>query len=163
DLATGEKKWSKKILDDADNVRWGMSGSPLVYDDVVVTNPGVQGQRKSGQALVAYDRRSADIKWTGGEKQAGYSSPMLVNLAGRRQVLLLDGDQIAGYDANDGRTLWSHPWPTQYGINVAQPIVSDGGRVFVSSGYGVGGALLQITESTGSFRAEQKWSSKSMR
>ncbi len=163
ELATGKKIWSVKILDDTDNVRWGMSGSPLVYDNAVVVNPGVQGKRESGQGLVAYDRRSGDFKWGGSDKPAGYSSPMVVNLASRRQVLLLDGDQVAGYDAEDGKKLWSRPWQTQYGINVAQPVVLDDDRVFVSAGYGVGGAMLKIQGSKGEFQAESKWSNKHMR
>ena len=40
DLATGKLDWATDILTDNDNIQWGMSGSPLVYDDVVVVNPG---------------------------------------------------------------------------------------------------------------------------
>src|SRR5262249_53256837 len=38
DEATGRLKWEKDILKDNDNLQWGMSGSPLVYDRVMVVN-----------------------------------------------------------------------------------------------------------------------------
>ena len=163
DLATGREKWAVKILDDEDNVRWGMSGSPLVFDVLVVVNPGVQGKREKGQGLVAYHRRTREVKWSVGGTQAGFSSPMLANLAGRRQLLLLDGEEIAGHDPGTGEKLWRHPWKTEYGINVAQPLVLEGDRVFVSSGYGVGCALFAITESNGEWRVEQKWSNRNLK
>jgi outer membrane protein assembly factor BamB len=56
ELKSGTVRWSVNILSDNDNVPWGMSGSPLVYDQVVVVNPGVQRPSAKGRALVAYDR-----------------------------------------------------------------------------------------------------------
>src|SRR5262249_1049470 len=56
ELRTGKLKWSVNILEDNDNLPWGMSGSPLVSDQVVVVNPGAQRPSAVGRALVAYDR-----------------------------------------------------------------------------------------------------------
>src|SRR5262249_2146389 len=63
------------------------------------------------------------------------------------------------YDAAGGGLLWKYPWVTMQGINVAQPLVLNGDRVFISSGYGVGCAMLKITEAGGQFTAEQLWKS----
>jgi outer membrane protein assembly factor BamB len=166
---TGKLKWSVDILNDNDNLRWAMSGSPLVYDKVVVVNPGSQREEAKGRALVAYDRVSGEVVWQAGETQAGYSSPMLANLAGRRQIVLFDGAGVAGYDAGTGRELWRYPgdqyakWDTQYGINVAQPIVLEGDRVFISSGYGVGCAMLKITREGDNWSVEERWRNKNLR
>src|SRR5262249_49226445 len=46
DGSNGKKKWQVNILDGNDNLHWAMSGSPLVYDDVVVVNPGAQRAEK---------------------------------------------------------------------------------------------------------------------
>lgn len=157
DGKTGGLKWSVDVLADNENIRWGMSGSPLVFDDTVVVNPGVQKETAAGRALVAYRRSSGEVAWTAGNTRAGYSSPMLATLAGRRQILLFDGEQIAGYDTAGNGVLWSYPWKTQEGINVAQPLVLDDDRVFVSSGYGVGGAMLKVSLAEGKFQVEQLW------
>src|SRR5262249_34225832 len=146
ELPTGHEKWSVNILADNENVHWGMSGSPLVYDKIVVVNPGAQRPTAAGRAVVAYDRTTGKQVWAAGKAPAGYSSPMLATLAGRRQVVLFDGSQVAGYGAAEGTELWHHEWTTMQGINVAQPLILPGDRVFISSAYDVGCAMLQVSE-----------------
>jgi outer membrane protein assembly factor BamB len=152
DLATGELKWGKDLLGPGENLTWGMAGSPLVYDDVVVVNPGGQNGRGEGRAVMAFDRKTGASVWGAGSTQAGYAAPALATLDGMRQVVIFDGQEVAGYDAKGkaGKKgkLWSLPWQTQMGINVAQPLVLSEGRLFVTSGYGVGcGAVAVSRES----------------
>jgi outer membrane protein assembly factor BamB len=142
DFATGKLKWDKDLLADGQNLTWGMSGSPLVYDDVVVVNPGGQNGRGAGKALMAFDRTTGKEAWGAGDTPAGYSSPMLATFEERRQVVIFDGAEVAGYDDKGAKKLWSHPWKTNMGINVAQPLILPEGRVFVTSGYGVGCAVV---------------------
>jgi outer membrane protein assembly factor BamB len=162
DAATGEQRWTVNILEKRDNVPWGMSGSPLVYDQVVVVNPGAQGDGGKGRALEAYDRATSREVWHGGDAAAGYSSPMLATLGGVRQVLIFDAAGLGGYAAADGKELWRHPWPTYRGINVAQPLVLDGDRVFISSGYGVGCAVLRIRQEDGRWSVQELWKNQAM-
>jgi outer membrane protein assembly factor BamB len=162
DLASGKLQWQVNILEDNDNLPWGMSGSPLVYDQVVVVNPGTQRKTAAGRAVVAYERATGKQVWSTGNTKAGYSSPMLATLAGRRQILLLDGEVLAGYDSQSGHELWHFPWQTFQDINVAQPVVLDGDRVFISSGYGKGCALVRVSESAGNWKVEPLWRNQSM-
>jgi outer membrane protein assembly factor BamB len=161
DAFTGNKKWVVDILEDNDNLAWGMSGSPLVYDDVVVVSPGKQ--RAAGATLVAYDRATGQKRWAEGSARAGYSSPMLVTLSGKRQIIVFDGEGLASYDDRSGKELWRVPWETNQGINVAQPIVLDGDRIFISSGYGVGCAMLQVALHDGKWAVHTLWTSRAMR
>lgn len=62
-----------------------------------------------------------------------------------------------------GQVLWEAPWRTQSGINVAQPLVLDGDRVFVSSGYGVGAGLFRIVRNGGTFAATEVWRTNRMK
>lgn len=165
DADDGAEVWKVNILEENQdpNITWGMSGSPLVYDDFVVVNPGAQKPETSGQAVVAYDRKTGKRAWSAGNAKAGYSSPMLATLAGKRQILVFDGEGIGGYDATDGTELWRFPWQTQEGINVAQPLALEGDRVFVTSGYGVGCAMLRIAERDGQLVAEELWRNKALR
>ena len=48
-------------------------------------------------------------------------------------------------DATSGKLLWEYPWTTEYDINSAQPIITGPNHVVISSGYGHGAALLEIT------------------
>ena len=158
----GTLHWSVNILNTkgAKNLAWGMAGSPLVFDEVVVVNPGA-GQ---GSSLVAYDRATGQERWAVGDHPAGYSSPMLATLLGRRQIVLFDGQGIAGYDDRGAGELWRFPWETNQMINVAQPVVLDDGQVFISSGYGVGSALLRIRQQGSQWSvAPPAWESTKMR
>jgi outer membrane protein assembly factor BamB len=71
---------------------------------------------------------------------------MLATLAGKRQVLLFDQEGIAAYEADQGTVLWHFDWetPQQPEIKVAQPVVLPGDRVFLSSSYGNGCAMLKV-------------------
>src|SRR5262249_4770288 len=153
-------KWSVEILEDGNpNLQWAMAGSPLVYDQFVVVNPGNQLVDGKPRALAAYDRETGKKCWSSGGTKAGYSSPMLATFSGLRQIVLLDGKQVGGYDAKDGKPLWNYVWDkTNQDINVAQPIVDDEkGRVFISSGYSVGCAMLQIEKDGDNWRVKELW------
>jgi outer membrane protein assembly factor BamB len=156
---TGAHHWTVNILENGVNLQWGMAGSPLIVDNKVIVNPGYQGaDSPENKAVVAYDRVTGNQVWATPGKRAGYSSPMLATLADHRQIVLFDGGQVAGYEPASGKLLWSYPWNrTREDINVAQPIVWPDGRVFISSGYGVGCALIQVTAQSGNWEVKELW------
>src|SRR5207245_10093161 len=49
------------------------------------------------------------------------------------------------------------------GINVAQPVVLGGERVFISTGYEKGCALLKVSEAGGKCSVKELWSNRAMR
>jgi outer membrane protein assembly factor BamB len=163
DATTGEEKWTADVLKDNANVKWGLAGSPLVVGKVVIVNPGAQKADSAG-TLVAYDRATGKRVWSAGQGTAGYSSPMLVTLGGKPQVLLLDGQGLSGYDPDArGKELWRHSWPVQEDINVAQPVLLGRDRVFITSGYGVGCAALEVKKDGGEWSVKPLWRSMKMR
>ncbi len=160
DAKTGAHKWTVNILGETPNLKWGMAGSPLVVDDKVIVNPGFQGESQGeNRAISAYDRKTGKLVWATASRKAGYSSPMLATFDGVRQIVLLDGNQVAGYDVTGGKMLWTYPWDqTNQDINVAQPIVWEKeGRVFISSGYTIGSAMLHVWKSPTGWKADQIW------
>jgi outer membrane protein assembly factor BamB len=63
----------------------------------------------------------------------------------------------------DGRLLWRHEWITDNGFNIATPLVF-GNYVFISSAYGKGCALLEISkEADGSLRSDLVYEHNRMR
>ena len=161
DAIAGSRTWHRNILTDfdAENLSWGLSASPLVLEDkVVVTNSG-----KGGGSIMALLPATGELIWKTDAGTQAYSSPMLVNLAGRRQILNLAADRLNGLDPATGDILWSYPWKTEYGINCSQPILAGDDRIFISSGYGQGCALLRIESKDGSFHPRQLWSNSRMK
>ena len=133
---------------------WGRSCSPLVVDGrVVVIAGGSEGRR-----LVAYDAASGELAWAAGEGGASYSSPTLVTLAGRRQLVVLNGASVSGHDPATGAVLWEQPFPREQ-PNVAMPLLLDPDRLLVSAGYGVGSKAYRVSEADGALRATLEWES----
>jgi len=159
DGASGRERWKINILEDngAANTAWAMSGSPLVVDDRVIVNPGIDPSQNAGKSLAAYDRKDGRKLWAANNRAAAYGSPEVVTLAGRRQILLFDGVGLAGFDLADGRELWSHPWETMMGMNIIQPLVVGADRVLISSELSNGAALLQIARDSEQFTVQEVW------
>lgn len=161
DARTGKVYWTTNILVDAGtpdeparNLDWGMSGSPLVYDDVVVVNPGGE----DGRSIIVYDRLTGKQRWARGDQRASYAGVQRVTLGGTQQLLIYDAAGVGGYDPNDGKPLWRFPWSNSDRINVALPIVRDDSLVFISSGYGTGSALLEVAAgAAGGWNVEPRW------
>lgn len=141
DLATGESVWSEDILydNDAELASWGMSGLPLVLDDLVVVSAG----GGEGKSLVAYHKDTGERVWSGGSSAAGYSSPLITTLVSVPQILIFNYGSVAAHDPNDGQILWQQPWPNTTEC-ISQPVPLPEDRLFVSSGYGIGCKLFQI-------------------
>jgi outer membrane protein assembly factor BamB len=158
---TGAIRWGKNILSDnqAENLSWAMAGSPLIVDDKVIVVPG----GTSGKSVVAYNKATGAPVWKVQNDRAAYVSPMLVTLAGRRQILVVSATRVFGVAPEDGALLWSQTWDTDNGINVSQPIIVDKNRFFISSGYGKGASLVEVTGSGNAFQARTVWTNINMK
>ena len=155
----GHPVWSVNVIDDAKapTSLFGLTGSPLIWNDLVIVNPG--GREAS---LVAYEKQTGKRRWVAGSSLTAYASPQLVTLGGVEQILTFNADGIFAHAPVSGEILWSYPWvtPPEYN-NVCQPVVwrDDAGleTVFLSSGYGKGCVLLDVSLSDGRFVATPRW------
>lgn len=161
DAKTGGVVWGKNILSDngASNISWAMSASPLIVDDKVIVIPGGTGNK----SVVAYNKMTGVPVWKSQNDTAAYVSPMLVTLAGRRQVIVVSATRAMGLAPENGALLWSHAWDTDMGINVSQPIPVGNNRFFISAGYGKGAALIEISGGGNSFTAKALWENINMK
>ena len=164
----GTLLWQRDILGDSpsDNALFGMVSSPLVVDGKVIACPG-----QPKRSVVAFDQETGEPVWSSGDAQAAYSSPMISDLAGRKQVLNFNGEGLYSHDLAAGAELWNVPWITNppEKNNVCQPIILptefEPGKslVFISSGYGVGCGLFEIQQRNGRFNAVERWKTKSLK
>jgi outer membrane protein assembly factor BamB len=161
DANTGSVFWGKNILSDnqAKNLPWAMAASPLIVDDKVIVLPG----GTSGKSVVAYNKLTGAPVWKVLSDVQAYVSPMLVDLAGRRQIVVVSSTRVVGLTPEKGDLLWSYTWDTDMGINVSMPIVVDRDRFFISSGYGKGAALVEVKGSGNTYTASTIWENKNMK
>jgi outer membrane protein assembly factor BamB len=161
DANTGAVIWGKNILSEnqASNLQWAQAASPLIVDDKVIVLPGGGG----GKSVVAYNKMTGAPVWKALDDRQAYVSPMLVELGGRRQIVVVSATRVVGLTPENGSLLWSYPWNTDMGINASQPIVIDRNRLFVSSGYGKGAALVEVRANGNAFTASKIWENTNMR
>ncbi len=163
DAKTGKPVWEKDLLKDNKNIQWGMSGSPLIYKDLVIVNPGEQDAKELNRAIRAFDKKSGELRWQTGNNRAGYTSPMVTTILDTEMLLIFDGAEIAGYNPLTGAKYWARPWVTNQGINVAQPIPIGNDKLFITSSYGVGCGLLKISKEGDKFKQEELWHNFNLR
>jgi outer membrane protein assembly factor BamB len=125
----------------------------LVIDDRVIVHAGA-----ADAAVVAFSASDGKLLWKSGEGHAGYSSPVLMDIAGAAQVVSFTGTAVMGIDPKNGKNLWSYPFETDYGCNTASPVWIDGG-VFISSGENHGSVLLDVKKENGTYIVSERWKS----
>ncbi len=162
DASTGERHWSHDTLAEygIENLAWGKATSPLVVDDVVVVSVGAPEA-----SLIAYDLQTGRTRWAAGERRASYASPVLCELAGARQIVVVNEDFVTAHDAATGVVLWEHPWPGNSDSNASssQPVPVGGDRLFLSKGYGIGCELLAVEHSGDEWSTKTLWKRTTMK
>lgn len=149
---SGKILWQKNIAKeiDAEYPEWGYASSPFVSGEMLVLNVGTAG--------VAVNRQTGKLIWQNGSKTSGYSTPITFTHRGTACLALFGATGMYAVETKGGRIVWKHPWKTSWDINVAEPII-DKGRMFISSGYDRGGALLNVTGR----KPEVIWENRNMR
>ncbi len=144
DAASGKVIWSKEFAKDynAKEPRWGYAGSPLIEKEMVITEVG-----GPGASVVAFDKKEGKELWRAGNDPVAYSSIVAYDHKNRRCLAVFNAAAIVGHDPKNGSELWRHPWKTSWDVNAATPIVV-GDKVFISSGYNKGCALLKLSDGT---------------
>ncbi|MEP6671263.1 MAG: PQQ-binding-like beta-propeller repeat protein [Chthoniobacter sp.] len=159
---SGRLVWSRDVLKEnkLQNLIWGVSASPLVFDDKVVVTGGLT----DGPTVLAYRRSDGERLWRAGTDKASYASPILATLAGRRVVLSFNAGSLTAHDPATGDVLLNYPWSDGKMPKAAQPIVIDGHQVFVSAGYGAGCELMEIKAGAdGKLVASRVWKNVHMK
>lgn len=157
--ATGNKIWSINLVQKfgGRNPYWGYSESPLIVGDRILVNAG--GPRAS---IVAIAKADGATLWQSHGDEAGYSSPMLMRTGSLTHVIFFTGSRTLAVDPRDGRLLWSYNKAANGTANIATPVVR-GTRVFVSSDYGTGAALLDIRAAGNLASANEVYFTRDMR
>jgi outer membrane protein assembly factor BamB len=140
DVKTGKPIWSKNVLREfgGSNITWGLSESPLIVGDRVLVQAG-----GSNASIVALNKTNGSVLWRQHSDEPGYASAVLVQIGGTQQAVFFTAERALGVSVRDGRELWSYDRVANRTANIATPVVA-GNRVFLSSDYGTGAALLEL-------------------
>lgn len=159
DSLTGKTVWTVNVLEKfgGRNINWGLSESPLVLADRILLNAGAPGA-----SIVALSKKDGSLLWKSQGDEAGYSSAMPMDVGGIPQAVFFTHTRALGVDTRDGRLLWDYKKVANGTANIATPIVR-GNRVFLSSDYGTGCALLELKPDGKNVTAREVYFNRDMR
>lgn len=153
DANTGKAIWGHNLITDfgGQHPQWDYAGSVLIDGDKAIVCTG-----SANGSVACLNKDTGATIWTGGNADAaGYCTAVPATILGQKQYVVFTAASVIGVSADAGKLLWSFPWTTKYGVNAPQPIV-EGNYVFVTSGYGSGCGLYEITAQG----AQQRWANK---
>lgn len=152
EAATGKVIWSKNVQKETEAPipDWGFTGAPFIHENLVILTVGDAG--------LALDKATGEIKWKSRNENAGYSTPLPFKVDGKPLVMVSNGSSYVAVSPADGKEAWRAKWVTEYGVNASDPII-EGERMFVSTGYGKGGGTFKL----GASEPEAGWKTKKLR
>jgi outer membrane protein assembly factor BamB len=136
--------------------RFGFSPSPLIVGDLLILEAGGKEEEK---AIVALDKGTSEVRWSGLTGTGGYSSPILAGFGGVDQIVLPRGKTVTALSL-EGEVLWT--FDMEEGV-IAMPVLVGEDKLFVSASGDTGCALIRITRGEDGFHAESIWKNRSIR
>jgi outer membrane protein assembly factor BamB len=160
DRRTGKRQWSADIVPASSDAQkpCGYASSPVLYKDSLITMAG-----GTGRGIVSIDAATGKEKWAAQDFMNGYSSPILIDLAGKPELVVFSAGEISGLDPDTGRLEWTRPHPADFGVNVTLPIFGDDNLLFVSSAYNGGSRVLELKRSAEGVTVQELWANKRVR
>ena len=123
----GQQLWQKKVSDFVTHQGYG--ASPALYKSLVI----VASDNKGGGAIAAYDRASGELRWSHERPRLpNYTSPVILNVAGREQLLFTGCDLVSSFEPETGKPLWEVAGAT---TECVTSTVTDGKLILTSGGY----------------------------
>jgi outer membrane protein assembly factor BamB len=132
-IADGEVVWKKQI---SYKPMHGNGGSPIIVGDLLVVNADAE----IDPSIVAFHRKDGTIAWRTPRDQKvrsafSFSTPLVVETDGRKEILSAGSGMIGAYAPEDGRLLWKATYGEGYSV-VPRPVVAEG-IAYVATGYNI--------------------------
>lgn len=159
DQKTGKPVWSHDVLAEygAKMPGFGFASSPLVYKNSLILPVG-----GPGVGVIAFDPASGDVHWKKHDFAGTHSSPIVIRVDGRDEMVLLAGLEVVGMDPGTGEIEWRYLFQS----NVMTPLWGDEGILFISSpntSPDRGSRGLKLTRKDGKVNVEELWATKEVR
>ncbi|WP_442508183.1 PQQ-binding-like beta-propeller repeat protein [Novipirellula sp. SH528] len=149
-VSDGEVVWKRNLPEDlgAEVPIWGFAAHPLIDGDMLYTMVGGEGQ-----AIVAFDKLTGEVKWKAIDGNAGYCTPSIIEHGGARQLIVYHPTAVTSLNPTTGREYWSIPIAPSFDMSIARPMV-DGDLMYAS---GIRSESLMIQLGSDSPAAKEVW------
>lgn len=155
DAETGEEIWRVDFLEREGTPlpSFGLISSPLIAGDYLYV--------QAGSAIAKLDARTGENVWRVLEDERAmfanaFSSPVLAEIDGQKQLVVQNRMNMVGLDIEDGRTLWDVPVKAFRGMNILTPTIS--GNLIFTASYGGGSMCFKLSRvEAGKFQVSTVW------
>lgn len=120
----GEPLWQASVGDRTHG--WGSGTSPVLHNDLVIVNAAVE----SG-ALVALNKKDGKVRWTAKGIRQSWNTPLLVEAAGRHELVVSIQGRLRAFAPQTGEELWNSEGIDDY---VCPSVVAHKGIVYAIGG-----------------------------
>ena len=150
DAATGKEVWKHDLMKEfaGGKISWQNAQSPVVEGDLVLVAGG-----GAGQSLLAFDKKSGEVKWKAFDETSTHATPVVTEILGQRQAVFFLKSGLLAIDPKSGVELWRYAFP--FAVSTAASPVVSGDLVYCSAGYGVGAGAARITRGRGGWKATE--------
>ena len=125
----GEQQWEKDLGEMQTKHAHGEGSSPALYGEILIINWDHEGQ----SFVVAFDKRTGKQRWkVAREEVTSWATPIVVEHAGKPQVIISGTNRVRGYDLATGNVIWECG-----GLSaniISSPVAADG-MVYAGSSY----------------------------
>ncbi|MDX1945490.1 MAG: PQQ-binding-like beta-propeller repeat protein [Pirellulaceae bacterium] len=142
----GHQYWKKNLQDEygSYSIWWGHANSPVIVGDTVISvcmQDSLADLRDAPveSYLVAHDLRTGTLRWKSlrmtaakAEECDAYTTPLVCDIGGKTQLVVMGGNQLDAYDPTTGKQLWFLPGLVG-GRTVTGPTIA-GGTIFATRG-----------------------------
>ena len=159
DTQTGKRLWERDYRSrfKVNQPYWGVSTSPVVDGNQLIVHLG----NVERGALVALDVATGREVWSQGNHGPCYSSPQVVTIHGKRQILEWNHNTLAGVESQTGRLLWEHPLP-HLGNNQNMPTPTLHNDLILVGGENRGTRCIKVTLTKGKWETKEVWHERSL-
>jgi outer membrane protein assembly factor BamB len=143
DASTGAIVWAKKFPYASQH---GSGGSPALHGDLLIFS----GDGHYEAWVIALDKRTGNVKWKTERRKPfdqAYTTPLVISVNGRDQVVSVGAYRAAAYDAETGREIWMVRYEEGFS-NVPRPVFAQG-LVFITTGFFQPAVLAVRPDGTG--------------
>ncbi len=137
---------------------FGVGSTPVVEEDLLLVMVGGSPPESqalgrmdldravgNGTGIVAFDKRTGDVRYAITDELASYATPQLATIGGRRWCFVFARGGLVAFEPRSGKVDFHYPWRSRLrdSVNVSTPVVV-GDEVFICECYGPGASLLRV-------------------
>src|SRR5262245_30046793 len=151
DKKSGKLAWSHDLVREyaAKRPQYGFSSSPLAYGESLIVPVG-----GTDYGVAAFALADGKLLWHAHDLREFYASPILIEVGGEAQIVVLAQEHVVGLKPETGEMLWDEPIPGEQ--NIATPVWGSDGLLCVTAG-AEGSVGLKLSKKDGKTHVERAW------